>query len=124
MREALRPYALTNQADKICVVGWELVGIEWKRKGKRAVDDEEDVLRDVDDPVNLITDKHHTDTDAAGTLPEVDLPPHFRVLLHSIDMRLTTMQSELDGRLTKIETELREIQGDLNVGFKGPPPEN
>ncbi|KAK8670079.1 hypothetical protein V6N13_104840 [Hibiscus sabdariffa] len=104
--------------------GWELVGTEWKRKGKRAVDDEEDVLCDVDDPVNLITDEHHTDTDAAGTLPEADLPPHFCVLPHSIDMRLTTMQSELDARLTKIETELREIRGDLNAGFKGPPPEN
>ncbi|KAK8650290.1 hypothetical protein V6N13_139935 [Hibiscus sabdariffa] len=103
---------------------WELVGTEWKHKGKRAVDDEEDVLHDVGDPVNLITDEHHTDTDAAGTLPEDDLPPHFRVLLHSIDMRLTTMRSELDERLTKIETELREIRGDLNAGFKGPPPEN
>ncbi|KAK9044470.1 hypothetical protein V6N11_058370 [Hibiscus sabdariffa] len=103
---------------------WEFVETEWKRKRKRGVDEEEDVLRDVDDLVNLITDEHHTNTDAARTLPEADLPPHFRMLLHSIDMRLTTMQSELDGRLTQIETKLREIRSDLNAGFKGPPPEN
>ncbi|KAK8565030.1 hypothetical protein V6N12_058606 [Hibiscus sabdariffa] len=78
--------------------GWELVETKWKCKEKRGVDDEEDVLHDVDDPMNLIIDEHHTDTDAADTLPEADLPPHFRVLLHSIDMRLTTMQSELDER--------------------------
>ncbi|KAK8495727.1 hypothetical protein V6N12_063746 [Hibiscus sabdariffa] len=44
--------------------GWELVGTEWKRKGKATVDNVDDVLQDVDDPVNLIRNEHLTDVAA------------------------------------------------------------
>ncbi|KAK9003891.1 hypothetical protein V6N11_018786 [Hibiscus sabdariffa] len=61
----------------------------------------------------------------SGSSDEANLHPHFRVMIESFDMRLATMQSHLDGRLTEIETrqlamhtELREIRGDLNARFE------
>ncbi|KAK8664217.1 hypothetical protein V6N13_084015 [Hibiscus sabdariffa] len=122
MRAALSRYALTNRGDKIYEVGWELVGTEWKRKGKATVDNVDDVLQDVDDPVNLIRNEHLTD--AAANWTEADLPPHFRVMLASFDVRLATMQSHFDGRLNEIsnqqsviQTELSEIRRHLNDKF-------
>ncbi|KAK8540121.1 hypothetical protein V6N12_046414 [Hibiscus sabdariffa] len=122
MRAALSPYALTNRGDKIYEVGWELVGTEWKRKGKAAADNVDDVLQDIDDPVNLIRNEYLTDV--ADNSTEADLPPHFRVMLDSFDVRLATMQSHFDGRLNEIsnqqsviQTELSEIRGHLNDKF-------
>ncbi|KAK8704830.1 hypothetical protein V6N13_048442 [Hibiscus sabdariffa] len=122
MRAALSRYALTNRGEKIYEVGWELVGTEWKLKGKAAADNVDDVLQDVDDPVNLIRNEYLTD--AADNSTEADLPPHFRVMLDSFDMRLATMQSHFDGRLNEIsnqqsviQTELSEIHGHLNDKF-------
>ncbi|KAK8492822.1 hypothetical protein V6N11_039750 [Hibiscus sabdariffa] len=86
MRATLSRYALTNLGDKIYEVGWELVGIEWKRKGKAAGDDVDDVERVVNDPVNLITNEPLIDV--AGNSTEADLPPHFHVMLESFDVRL------------------------------------
>ncbi|KAK8518044.1 hypothetical protein V6N12_033036 [Hibiscus sabdariffa] len=130
MRAALSRYALTNRGDTIYEVGWELVGTEWKRKGKATVDNVEDVLQDVDDPVNLIRNEHLTDvagdatSDAAANWTEAELPPHFRVMLDSFDVRLETMQSHFDGRLNEIsnqqsviQTELSEIRQHLNDKF-------
>ncbi|KAK8694572.1 hypothetical protein V6N13_072120 [Hibiscus sabdariffa] len=68
---------------------WELVATELKRKGKATVDNVGDVLQDVDDPVNLIRNEHLTD--AAANWTEADLPPHFRVMLDSFDVRLATI---------------------------------
>ncbi|KAK8600397.1 hypothetical protein V6N12_050251 [Hibiscus sabdariffa] len=122
MRAALSRYALTNRGDKIYEVGWELVGTEWKRKGKAAADNVDDVLQDVDDPVNLIRNEYLTD--AADNSTEAGLPPHFRVMLDSFDVRLATMQSHFDGRLNEIsnqqsviQIELSEIRGHLNDKF-------
>ncbi|KAK8696888.1 hypothetical protein V6N13_113061 [Hibiscus sabdariffa] len=101
---------------------WELVGTEWKRKGKATVDNVDDVLQDVDDPVNLIRNEHLTD--AAANWTEVELPPHFRVMLDLFDVRLATMQSHFDGRLNEIsnqqsviQTEVSEIRRHLNDKF-------
>ncbi|KAK8985880.1 hypothetical protein V6N11_037603 [Hibiscus sabdariffa] len=76
---------------------------EWKRKGKATVDNVDDVLQDVDDPVNLIRNEHLTDVVANWT--EAELPPHFRVMLDSFDVRLATMQSHFDGRLNEISNQ-------------------
>ncbi|KAK8583534.1 hypothetical protein V6N13_108886 [Hibiscus sabdariffa] len=82
----------------------------------------DDVLRDVDDLVNLITNEPLTDV--AGNSTEANLPPHFRVMMESFDVRLATMQSYIDGRLSKIsnqqsaiQIELSEIRGHLNDKF-------
>ncbi|KAK9004454.1 hypothetical protein V6N11_002254 [Hibiscus sabdariffa] len=55
---------------------------------------------------------------------EANLPPHFRVMLDSFDVRLATMQSHFDGRLNEIsnqqsviQTELSEIRRHLNDKF-------
>ncbi|KAK8563536.1 hypothetical protein V6N12_035682 [Hibiscus sabdariffa] len=82
---------------------WELVGTEWKRKGKAIGDNVDDVLRDVDDPVNLI--RNEPLTGAAGNSTDADLPPHFCVMLESFDVRLATMQSHFDGRLSEISNQ-------------------
>ncbi|KAK8506719.1 hypothetical protein V6N13_065854 [Hibiscus sabdariffa] len=73
--------------------------------------------------MNLIIDGPQNDI--GGSSCEADLPPHFRVMMESFDMRLTIMQSHLDRRLTEIETQqlamqtqLREIRSDLNARFK------
>ncbi|KAK8672763.1 hypothetical protein V6N13_111125 [Hibiscus sabdariffa] len=114
------------QRTKVHTSGWELVGTEWKRKGKATVDNVDDVLQDVDDPVNLIRNEHLTDAavDAAANWTEAELPPHFRVMLDSFDVRLATMQSHFDGRLNEIsnqqpviQTELSEIRRHLNDKF-------
>ncbi|KAK8507014.1 hypothetical protein V6N13_024947 [Hibiscus sabdariffa] len=73
--------------------------------------------------VNLITNEPHSDD--AGNSTEADLPPHFRVMMASFDLRLATMQSHFDDRVSKIsnqqstiQTELSEICGHLNDQFE------
>ncbi|KAK8658928.1 hypothetical protein V6N13_029147 [Hibiscus sabdariffa] len=76
--------------------------------------------------VNLIRNEHLTDAvvDAAANWTEVELPPHFRVMVDSFDVRLATMQSHFDGRLNEIsnqqsviQTEVSEIRRHLNDKF-------
>ncbi|KAK8999864.1 hypothetical protein V6N11_065356 [Hibiscus sabdariffa] len=109
MRATLSRYALTNRGDKIY-------------EGKATADDVDNVLRDVDDSVNLI--KNEPLTDVVGNSTEADLPPHFRVMMESFDVRLATMQSHFDGILSKIsnqqsaiQTKLSEIRAHLNDKF-------
>ncbi|KAK8663041.1 hypothetical protein V6N13_024922 [Hibiscus sabdariffa] len=90
--------------------------------GKATADDVDNVLRDVDDSVNLI--KNEPLTDVVGNSTEADLPPHFRVMMESFDVRLATMQSHFDGILSKIsnqqsaiQTKLSEIRAHLNDKF-------
>ncbi|KAK8660164.1 hypothetical protein V6N13_051098 [Hibiscus sabdariffa] len=111
-----------NEPGRQNLQSWELVRTEWKRKGKAAADNVDDVLQDVDDPVNLIRNEHITD--AADNWTEADLLPHFHVMLDSFEVRLATMQSHFDGRLneisnqqSEIQTELFEIRGHLNDKF-------
>ncbi|KAK8492310.1 hypothetical protein V6N11_066675 [Hibiscus sabdariffa] len=70
--------------------------------------------------------EHLTDAvvDAAANWTEVELPPHFRVMVDSFDVRLATMQSHFDGRLNEIsnqqsviQTEVSEIRRHLNDKF-------
>ena len=94
--------------------GWELVGKEWKRKGKRPVEEDlEDILRDVDDPVNIPKDDPPTATVAAYS-GEPNLSPHFRMMIESFDMRLATMQSQLEGRLGDIQKQQSSMQTDIH----------
>ena len=103
---------------------WELVGKEWKRKGKRPVEEDlDDILRDVDDLMNIPKDEPPTGADAA--LGELNLPPHFRMMMESFYLRLATMQSQLEGRLSDIQkqqslmqTDIHEIRTKMNAKFE------
>ena len=80
-------------------------------------------MRDVDDLVNIPKDE--PPSDAATASGEPNLPPHFRMTMESFDLKLATMQSQLERRLgdiqkqqSSMQIDIHDIRTEMNVKFE------